>query len=918
MINFTQGFSLSIIFLILSSTLVLLEPHLAWAGHDADLNDDGIVNSLDVSLIASCFDQDPQTIPACQLADLNHDRLINILDMSTVASNLGQTGFPKLELGLPASNPDGIQLGDVQDVVFAVKAFGVETLPTSLTLEEVDNEGNVLATHETLTDEGTKGDVHAHDGIYGGTVLIQALDEKPRLFRATVSHQGRTLNSPAYSLTQTRFPIGPAPSDPDQVLPPDPITKQRVLGDEVIVGVSPSLSPGNIQTTVDSAVPGAEVIGSIPSLSIYQIRLPSSGVIAVNQAITTFQAQQPQVRYAEPALIPQLFAFPNDPEYVNSGSTVTQTNMIQIRADEAWLVARGTRSVKIAIVDTGINGTHTDFKTLGISKVMAGYDQISNLARSQGFNSDGMGATKCHKNGHGTRVAGVAAAIGNNAQGIAGVAWDTQLVPVRAVDNCLPSNQLFLIAGIHWGTTMTTAQIINVSAGLAANIPGTDEFNPMLPVFDPGTTGGTSSMLDAILALRDRPGGAALLVAAAGNNNTTVEHYPCAYTNRTEFQGSNAMILCVGATTNSDRRLQGVEPSNFGSWVNIWAPADGVNTTTVGGGYDVAFLSRGTSMAAPLVAGAAAVLWSQHPSWTAQQIHERLLSTATSVSLDSTAGTGHRLDLFEAVFNGSFELGDGMVPEEGPAELNSIGVPSGNRISGIPFPEIEEWQIHPNIAYCASANTSLVGALSPPASISKGSRVAVCRTNNDFVEGGVGIPGFYDTGHLLLRKSISIPSGVDRLPITLKYNFVSERREEANLEFEIQVTGPGTSCSLIHENGTPASNYTSITDFGSIPFNQNPGPSRLDDDSHERGWQTLSKFIPITTPGTYHLNIHLFDDSVSFGLPRKFDTDIFTISDEWLHESLIALDHVQLKSTSSSTMATCGITAFPNPPIGIP
>ncbi|GJL62425.1 MAG: hypothetical protein NPIRA04_10790 [Nitrospirales bacterium] len=632
----------------------------AWAGHDADLNDDGVVNSLDVSLISSCVGQDPQKKHGCQTADLNHDQRINTLDASIVSSQFGKTGFPTLELGQPVSSPSAIHVkldkppderNPSPQVVFAVKAFGVKTLPTSLTLHEVSKAGKVVNTLGSLTDEGTNGDVHHNDGLYGGTFRIDVThnDERQRLFQATVTHQGRTLTSPLYALLQTRFPVGPAPSEPEQVLPQAPTTPQRALGNEVIIGVLPTLTPADIQAIVEKTVPGAQVIGSIPRLAIYQVRLPTAGVKAVNETIAAFQAQKPKVRYAEPALIPQLFAYPNDPEYVNRAGIVTQTNLLKIRADKAWLGARGAANVKIAIIDTGINGSHEDFMTSGISKVLAGHDEITNAPLSHGSNSDGMGASDCHANGHGTRVAGVAAAIGDNSQGVAGVAWDTQLVPVRAVDNCLPSNHLFLISGIDWAASMTTAQIINVSAGLTANVPGTPEFDNNLPEFNPTATGGVGSLLEAILTIRDRAGGAALLVAAAGNNNTDVKHFPCAYTDSAEFQNANAIILCVGANTNNDLRLQGAEPSNFGPWVNIWAPADGVNTTTVSGGYDVAFQSQGTSMAAPLVAGAAAVLWSQHPTWSVQQIHERLLTTAASIELGGAAGTGHRLNLYQAV-----------------------------------------------------------------------------------------------------------------------------------------------------------------------------------------------------------------------------------------------------------------------------
>lgn len=136
-------------------------------------------------------------------------------------------------------------------------------------------------------------------------------------------------------------------------------------------------------------------------------------------------------------------------------------------------------------------------------------------------------------------------------------------------------------------------------------------------------------------------GNGCLVIGTAGNDLGNKEWYP----------GSNANAFCVGNTNDDDTRAGS---SKYGTWVDIAAPGVNVTSTVLSNQYGA---KMGTSMSAPLVFGSAADVWTMHPSWTAAQVRQRLEKTA--VPLDSTLQIGvRRIDLFEAVFDGSFELGD--------------------------------------------------------------------------------------------------------------------------------------------------------------------------------------------------------------------------------------------------------------------
>jgi hypothetical protein len=212
---------------------------------------------------------------------------------------------------------------------------------------------------------------------------------------------------------------------------------------------------------------------------------------------------------------------------------------------------------------------------------------------------------------HGTHVAGIAAASTNNGTGIAGMSWNSQVLAVRAVGG---SYQV-LADGIRFAANKG-AKIINISGG------------------------GASDVLEVKQAVEYAAGKGALIVSTPANLGQVAagaNFYPGAY----------PQVFCVGSTTATDSRAP---LSNYGAYVDIAAPGEDIYSLLSDGSYG---FKSGVSMAAPMVSGAAALVWSHFPGWTAEQVKARLVSTAHP--LPGQGLGGGRIDVFEAVFNGSFE-----------------------------------------------------------------------------------------------------------------------------------------------------------------------------------------------------------------------------------------------------------------------
>lgn len=290
----------------------------------------------------------------------------------------------------------------------------------------------------------------------------------------------------------------------------------------------------------------------------------------------------------------------NDPLYSN------QWHLNETSVTRAWDFTLGGGKI-VAIVDGGVDLTHPDL----MANLVPGYNVLTQTAQV-----DGGVVTDVRTNGHGTRVAGVAAAVGNNGIGVSGVGPNLRIMPVR-VTNDAPNGvaqRSDLLAGAQWAIQHGAASV-NVSY-----------------------TGVENADVEA-MGLYARQNGA-FLVWAAGNGGN---HWD-------SFDHENVTVV-GGLDQAGNRWVSGANSSGYGRGVDIWAPCVQIYTTSKGGGYGNA--PAGTSLAVPQVAAALALMKDHLTSLSIDRIEYLLLRRSMdqgTPAYDFTTGWG-RLSIGKAVSN---------------------------------------------------------------------------------------------------------------------------------------------------------------------------------------------------------------------------------------------------------------------------
>ncbi len=339
---------------------------------------------------------------------------------------------------------------------------------------------------------------------------------------------------------------------------------------------------------------GGEVISEIQGIGVQVVKVPAGKVLKkVNEYIG-----EDNVEFAEPDYIVEAAGEPNDTDFGK------QWGMRKILAPEAWDITSGSADVKIAIVDSGIYSGHPD---------LAGQVAASaNFTRSR---------TVEDKYGHGTHVAGIAAAVTDNGRGVASVAYGCTMLNVKVLEDNGRGSYSALAAGICWAAD-NGAKVINMSL----SGPSPD-----------------STLESAVNYAWNR---GVVLVAAAGNAGTDAPQYPAGYAN----------VIAVAATDENDGKP---DWSCYGGWVDVAAPGVDIYSTIYtkrklkGSAIEYVYAS-GTSMAAPHVAGVAALVFgrvtdSNGDERLNDEVRTRIQSTADNKDGTITWCVYGRIDAYEAV-----------------------------------------------------------------------------------------------------------------------------------------------------------------------------------------------------------------------------------------------------------------------------
>ncbi|MFE9769381.1 S8 family serine peptidase [Streptomyces sp. NPDC005808] len=352
----------------------------------------------------------------------------------------------------------------------------------------------------------------------------------------------------------------------------------------------------------------------------------------VADVIARYQAD-PQVAYVVPDRLNKPQADPNDTEYTKQWDLFESTAGMNVPG--AWATSTGS-GVTVAVIDTGYV-THSDVA----GNIVAGYDFISDTAVSvdgDGRDSNpadpgdwyatdecGTGTGSSNSSWHGTHVAGTIAAVTNNGKGVAGIAYNAKISPLRVLGKC-GGYDSDIIDAITWA-----------SGGTVSGVPANANVAKVINMSLGGSGACTTATQTAITAAVNR--GTTVVVAAGNENSNTSGYSPSSCSN----------VINVAATNRTGARAS---YSNYGTLVDIAAPGGQTSTGTANGilstlnsGTKTASTEsyayyQGTSMATPHIAGLVALMKSANSSLTPAQIESAIKTNARALPGTCTGGCG--------------------------------------------------------------------------------------------------------------------------------------------------------------------------------------------------------------------------------------------------------------------------------------
>jgi len=439
------------------------------------------------------------------------------------------------------------------------------------------------------------------------------------------------------------------------------VTEHTYDPSSVVVQLAEGISPGRLIEEHHWTFTSYDALSLVPGL----VRATLASGVSVDDA-RALLSRDGWVSAAEPDYYVSINepVFPDDPSFTslwglhNTGQS-GGTPDADIDAPEAWETTTGQSSVIVAVIDTGVEYTHPDL----VDNIWTNPGEIPD----DGIDNDGNGFVDdvygwdffqndndpMDEHSHGTHVAGTIAAVGDNDLGVTGVSWNATIMSMRFLG---PDGS---------GSTFGALQSLDYAVAMGATVSNNSYGSP-----DRSTSFG-----NAIGAAGDA---GHVFVAAAGNSatdndNSSTPHYP------SNHEADN--LIAVAATNRNDALSWF---SSYGATtVDLGAPGSSIRSTVLNGGYGS---KSGTSMAAPHVAGAAALVLSIRPDFTPLQVKDALLAGVDPVpALDGKTVTGGRLNAAGALQAAAAAGPEIYVALDGGNVLSGTTVlDAGQTVEGLP------------------------------------------------------------------------------------------------------------------------------------------------------------------------------------------------------------------------------------------
>lgn len=336
-----------------------------------------------------------------------------------------------------------------------------------------------------------------------------------------------------------------------------------------LVTLQPLAANSQAESLITST--GGRILERLKPLDMYRVEIPEAG-------LAQLRARADLIKAAELEGEQRSQVAPNDPLYRQF-----QWNLRRIGMEQAWDLRPDAADVIVAVLDTGVDLSHPDLKANLLTD--QGYDFLDDVPSPQDDES------------HGTAVAGIIGALGNNREGVTGIAWHVKILPIKALNSQGRGPDSAMVKAILYAAD-NGARVINISS------TGTRY---------------SAALETAVQYAQDK---GALIVAAGGNtgNGDNSVDYPAA------FDG----VMAVAAIDDKDRLATFSQRQPY---ISIAAPGVDVPSTAWAGAGRGPYASQsGTSIAAPHVSGAAAILWALRPDLSAGDIANALTTNADKVS----------------------------------------------------------------------------------------------------------------------------------------------------------------------------------------------------------------------------------------------------------------------------------------------